>query len=954
MTARVASGKHAGKNWQERNAWPDMSQANKAKLNEIERAAAILFEPGQVVEIRVPGKYGSISGYFDDHEKLANAVKRLSDSDEHDGVYYTLNPCHEALLARSDKNELHHDVKITTSDAEIKRRRWLLIDFDPGRPSGVSATAEEMRAAKDLMIKVVKELRRLGWPVPVVALSGNGYHLLYRVDEQNDSETARLFQNVLKAIAEKFATVQVGIDTKVYNAARITKSYGSLAAKGVSTTDRPHRFSKILRVPRLVRVVSRVQLESVEAALLGAEKQQLPAARKNGATNSVVKMEAFLERGGLGIKSKIPTGDGGIKWILDACPFNPEHTNAPAVFLGPTGEFGFHCFHKSCENYKWKDFRDAVEKRTGEKFAFVREDFFIPYEATSAGIVWHKPTKNGEEVRLTNFNAYITADTLEDDGAESRRRFEIETTHGDRTERFEVPAGQFGAMNWVAENVGALAVIYPPPSNRDHARAAIQLLSREVQRRRVFTHIGWRRLKKGWVFLHASGAITAAGPQNNVSVRLPDILKNFKLPNPPAKDELKAAIRASLRILDVVPDAVGVPIYAGIWRPPLGKSDITLHLVGPTGAGKTELAVLAQQHYGREFNSRNLAAAWSGTANSLEVIAFAAKDALLVVDDFAPQGSLYDVARANRDADRLIRAQGNNAGRSRLRSDASLRPPKPPRGLILSTGEDIPRGHSTRARMFVCELTGDDLHWERLTRCQEEAQQGLYETAFAGYLQWLAARYDSIQALIHAKVIEFRARASKSPAHKRTPDTVAQLAVGHFFFLNFARSCGALSREEAAGYWRRFWTALGVAATHQRVHQGSEEPTSRFMDLVSSLLSNGAAHLADAEDGWAPEGARGPCLGWFDGDLILLEPNATFAAAQRLAREQGNPLTIGAKTLWKRMKDRGRLASHDEDRNLLTTPIVGQRRRVLAINAKKLPVHPELRAHRLRREYPEV
>ena len=90
----------------------------------------------------------------------------------------------------------------------------------------------------------------------------------------------------------------------------------------------------------------------------------------------------------------------------------------------------------------------------------------------------------------------------------------------------------------------------------------------------------------------------------------------------------------------------------------LGSGDCSIHLSGQTGTGKTEYAALAEQHFGPGLNARNLPASWSSTANALEGLAFYAKDALLVVDDFAPAGSQYDIGRFHRDADRLIRAPG--------------------------------------------------------------------------------------------------------------------------------------------------------------------------------------------------------------------------------------------------------------------------------------------------------
>jgi hypothetical protein len=102
---------------------------------------------------------------------------------------------------------------------------------------------------------------------------------------------------------------------------------------------------------------------------------------------------------------------------------------------------------------------------------------------------------------------------------------------------------------------------------------------------------------------------------------------------------------------------------------------------------------------------RHLPGSWTSTDNSLEGLLFYGKDALIVVDDFAPRGGPHEVERLHHRADRVLRAQGNNASRDRMRVDGSLRPGKPPRGLVLSTGEDIPKGQSLRARTLVIEIS---------------------------------------------------------------------------------------------------------------------------------------------------------------------------------------------------------------------------------------------------------
>src|SRR5262249_18416714 len=121
---------------------------------------------------------------------------------------------------------------------------------------------------------------------------------------------------------------------------------------------------------------------------------------------------------------------------------------------------------------------------------------------------------------------------------------------------------------------------------------------------------------------------------------------------------LVAAVRASLALLDLAPDRLSFPLLAAVYRAVLTAADFSLHLMGQSGEFKSEVAALLQQHSGAGLDARHLPGSWSSTGNSLESIAFTCKDALLVVDDFAPHGNAADVSRLHREAERLLRAQG--------------------------------------------------------------------------------------------------------------------------------------------------------------------------------------------------------------------------------------------------------------------------------------------------------
>jgi hypothetical protein len=579
------------------------------------------------------------------------------------------------------------------------------------------------------------------------------------------------------------------------------------------------------------------------------------------------------------------------------------------------------------------------------------EGYFITRDGCLAR---SKQTPDGPVVvPLCNFAARIIEQVTVDDGAERRITLKLTGQQQDGTQLpvIEVPADTFHMLDWVVAKWGTRAIVYAGMGTRDHLRTALQFLSNPTVLT-VYSHTGWRKIGDRWCYLHAAGAIGPNGNDSSVVVSLDRPLDLYQLPDPPSGRALVDAVRASLRLLDVASDHVAVSLLAAVYRAVLGACDFSMFLVGRTGIGKSELAALAQQHFGAAFTARHLPGSWSSTGNSLEATAFLAKDALFVVDDFNPTGSGTDVQRFHRDADRLLRAQGNNSGRQRMRPDGTLRPQKPPRGLIVSTGEDVPRGHSLRARTLIVELEAGDVRFGPLTPSQHDAEGGLYAAAMAGYLRWLAPKYEELQKTLRQEVAELRDAAHQNGQHARTPVIVADLAVGWRYFLRFAVDSGAITKSEFAELWHRGWQALLKIAAEQQEHQTAADPVPYFVRLLASALASKRAHVTNAEgagpdipeawgwrsvtignnSGWQPQGKQ---IGWLDGDDLLLSPDAAFAEAQRFAEEQGEHLSIAARTLWKRMNERGMLKSREESRERLTVrrTLEGSRKEVLHVSA---------------------
>jgi hypothetical protein len=235
---------------------PANSHAAKPDSYVIKQTFEALLDPDQVVELRALGvstpnfrRAHTVSGYFDNIDRLTEAAVQLAPFAR--GVYFTPNPLTPALLARAaNRVRPITDREPLTSDTDVQSRRWILIDCDPVRPSGISSTEMEHEAALACVHEIRKALAAEGWPDPLLADSGNGAHLLYRIDLPNDHASAMLVKQCLEALAFRFDDERVTIDQTVFNAARIWKVYGTVARKGDDTSDRPHRLARVLEVPQ--------------------------------------------------------------------------------------------------------------------------------------------------------------------------------------------------------------------------------------------------------------------------------------------------------------------------------------------------------------------------------------------------------------------------------------------------------------------------------------------------------------------------------------------------------------------------------------------------------------------------------------------------------------------------------------------------------------------------------
>ena len=273
----------------------------------------------------------------------------------------------------------------------------------------------------------------------------------------------------------------------------------------------------------------------------------------------------------------------------------------------------------------------------------------------------------------------------------------------------------------------------------------------------------------------------------------------------------------------------------------------------------------------------------------------------------------------------------------------------------MATGEDLPAGHSLRARVVFVTFGPGDIDFIKLTIVQKEAATGVFSEHMAGYIKWLAGRADELRRIGRARVDELRDQIGRG-VHARTAPAMAALLYGLEWALRYAVDIGAITADKSASTWQRALAAGAVVSDAQTVIVDAADPATRFLELLPALLSSGRAHLA-GPDGDPPPAAKtfgwrehirqtigehgssestelrgeGRCIGWTDGKLVWLEPETVYAEAQALAVSQGGGFGTSSRTLFKALKERGVLLRTEGEYFGVRKAILGRRVRVLEI-----------------------
>lgn len=912
----------------------------------------VLYRPGDVVEVRAFLKRGGnhpawdgwssgiVFGYFDDPDAYAAALAALDASRRPESIYTTLNPVKPALLARS-VNRLQGGRRgtDTATDEDITERRWLLIDCDPVRPAGISATNDEMMAAVETSVQIRQCLTDAGWPLPVVAASGNGVHLLYRVSLANDEQNKSLIADCLHALALRFDNDAVTVDSKVFNAARITKAYGTVTRKGDSTEDRPHRRSGISTVPDPINEVAPHLLEAL-ADQYRQIKAQNDAARRtttyvNGTGNDWTPADFLAEalrkasdgnRNATGFWLACQLRDQGYSEAEAGDTLRDYAASVPNPDTYSDGEALSSVRQAYSESAReprgakeWAEDEDQYDGfgPTPEPVLLSQspappDEITLPYVNQDDGRMYYVEKRKDRKGReyphytpISNFQATITGQIEYESG---EKIFQV-GGKARRGEEFnvDVPAELFGDDRRLRALLEAAAGPQDGllAGQAKHLSPAIKHLTvGDVPRRKRYQRTGW------------------TGKQFLIPGREPDGIEielHRKLPYALNGADVDEGMDALSNLLAAIPAEQSTVALSFVLSAPMAQISgwrnerYALFIAGRTGSYKTSWTQTMMCLYGAGFAADENLIKWGegATRNAIMALAAGASDLPFLVDNYKPQ-----TGRGQADFVNLIHNILEGGEKDRMNRAAQLRSARSIHCWPIFTGEDVPDNDAASlARVLVLEFNQPKPGINYQLSAAQDNSQHLSAVGWS-WIEWLMT--DEGSAAVKQETAELNTLRLGWAEHIASVNPKAQNIMRVATNLATNTICWRIARQHPVignmidQLSEQHDTGLRTIAGSMASRTAGSLEAERYLFALRQLLSLGRYVLQPRSE-TIGQFERDRVIGYQDSEGIYLVPDVALAAALELLGRHGlNELTTN--TLHSQLKSMGLIAGHNPGR----------------------------------------
>ena len=615
-------------------------------------------------------------------------------------------------------NEINNDCEtgnLAIKDSNISSYRFLLIDVDPERPSGTSATEAEKQSAITKTDIILEWFENNGFAQEniIIADSGNGMHLLVPLNFIPANGAKDTVKAILNLLSKKFSDEDSKIDTTVYNPSRITRLYGTINCKGENTSERPHRQSKLMRIPSEVSAgLTEEDLKTLTVKLEDSLTEKVNKTVLESIEASDVKPyilakgEEWLKHYKLEFHSYKEDEHGTKLYPFKACPMK-EHSNTDSGACFTITKYGrcrFKCLHASCSSKTINDFMSKYpcpeefllkESSTSRKEIPTLEDLingkkynFGDYEVSKSGI-YKFSDKNTEIISSTPFfisKSFFNIDT-------NHFQYELQYLNQDRKGTQKISASILSPYKISDLTKYGIMLASAPQKVIEYLNYQIKT----VPIQNIHSYVGWKKNKLDKLIFR----LNRSYGDSELSLLAEDSF--FKTSTKGVFEEWKQMV-----VDNVLDSNLEIALCVGFSSIILGYLSVTdkpdigsliVNFYGQSTSGKTTALHLINSIYA---NPMNTMFSFSATQNALLAILNENKGVVTTIDELS--------ASKTTDLSELLYQIGQGQSRLRLSSASTLNQQFRFNTVIATTSE-IPMAKYLNSNqglhMRYIELTSD-------------------------------------------------------------------------------------------------------------------------------------------------------------------------------------------------------------------------------------------------------
>lgn len=331
-------------------------------------------------------------------------------------------------------------------------------------------------------------------------------------------------------------------------------------------------------------------------------------------------------------------------------------------------------------------------------------------------------------------------------------------------------------------------------------------------------------------------------------------------------------------------------------------------MFGTTGSRKTSLARVFLSHFG-DFTNR-LPATFNDTYASIEIKAHAIKDSLNLIDDYAPKQTKKQKDAQDEIAEKTIRAYGDRISRGRANSSMISQKQYTPKGMLLMTGENIVRGHSTVARLVALELDKGSVDLNLLKEIQSNIN--LLSESMRGYIEWLLPQMNEESSIGETLVYNFNLfkeelenieSVQKNDGHGRSTESCAWLIVGIACMLEYFKDKEIIYETDFDKYIQLTKDTMANVLIKNNNITKESSPIDEFLYTLKEAINSNSIKIKTLEDGNKVNDEDFNTYGYKDDKYYYFYPDMTYDYLINRQAKLGTYVSLSKKGLFKLLKE---------------------------------------------------